>query len=335
MNEYGSEEGSGPSEEESGTDIDIDGPRVAQWGGDEDDGNVSNLELEYDKGEGPSKPTQVPDNDISSLPYGSLLKARRVLDQARVESDLDNSDGAESDDDSYVSEGNIKEEQSRTVLKQKPAKPEKRAHKHAPVEMTSKRAVTRRRQVVEVKKVNYRDPRFSSVTNDDVQESFRKNYSFLEDIHKNEYDALKENVKRARKLLRSSPRDQREAREEELDRLERAFKRAESAINRDRREAVERQALEKAHKEEKERRKSGKGEWHMKKSAKKELLLKARHDALAESGGRLAVRKAIEKRQKKISQKEKRQRPSFAGRPPQRGNAENQRSSKRRKVSVS
>ena len=43
--------------------------------------------------------------------------------------------------------------------------------------------------------------------------------------------------------------------------------------------------------------------------------MKARHDFLKETGGRFAVRKAIERKQKKTSQKEKRQRPSFADRP--------------------
>lgn len=50
-------------------------------------------------------------------------------------------------------------------------------------------------------------------------------------------------------------------------------------------------------------------------AAKKELLLRARYDALAASGGKRAVKKAIEKRQKKVSQKEKKSRPSFASRP--------------------
>jgi ribosomal RNA-processing protein 36 len=49
-------------------------------------------------------------------------------------------------------------------------------------------------------------------------------------------------------------------------------------------------------------------------AAKKDLKLKARHDFLAETGGRLAVRKAIDKKQKKTNQKEKKRRPAFAGR---------------------
>ena len=38
-------------------------------------------------------------------------------------------------------------------------------------------------------------------------------------------------------------------------------------------------------------------------------MLKARYEALAKEGGQRAVKKAIEKKQKKINQKEKRSRP--------------------------
>lgn len=155
--------------------------------------------------------------------------------------------------------------------------------------MSSKRPVTRRRQVVEVKKVvryglcrlfvyptddlqNYRDPRFTSLADDSVQQSFQKNYSFLAGIHKNELEMLKADLKRARNMLRSAPRDRRESWEEEIGRLERAYKKAESSVNKDRKDSVERQALEKAQKEEKERRKGGKGEWHMKKCKANRLL---------------------------------------------------------------
>lgn len=41
----------------------------------------------------------------------------------------------------------------------------------------------------------------------------------------------------------------------------------------------------------------------------RELIARARYEALAAEGGRRAVKKAIEKKQKKISQKEKKSRP--------------------------
>jgi ribosomal RNA-processing protein 36 len=42
---------------------------------------------------------------------------------------------------------------------------------------------------------------------------------------------------------------------------------------------------------------------------KRKLLVKARYNALAAEGGKGAVRKAIEKKQRKIGQKEKKSRP--------------------------
>ena len=65
-------------------------------------------------------------------------------------------------------------------------------------------------------------------------------------------------------MLASSPHNQREEREQEVAKLEQAFKRVESNVNRDRREQIEQDALGKVKQEEKEKRKAGKGAWHMK-----------------------------------------------------------------------
>ena len=83
-------------------------------------------------------------------------------------------------------------------------------------------------------------------------------------MHKTELSTLKENLKRAKKMLVSSPRDQREEREQEVAKLEQAVKRAESNVNRDKREQIEQNALQKAKREEKGKREGGKGAWHMK-----------------------------------------------------------------------
>jgi ribosomal RNA-processing protein 36 len=55
---------------------------------------------------------------------------------------------------------------------------------------------------------------------------------------------------------------------------------------------------------------------------KKDVRVRARMDAIASAGGKRAVKKAIEKRQKKIGQKEKKSRP-FA--PPQRASGSQKR----------
>ena len=93
---------------------------------------------------------------------------------------------------------------------------------------------------------------------------FRSQYGFLADMHSQEMHTLKENLKRARKLLATSPRHLREEREQEVQRLERAYKRAESMVSKDRQEKIEQEALERAAKEEKEKRKAGKKAWYMK-----------------------------------------------------------------------
>lgn len=109
-----------------------------------------------------------------------------------------------------------------------------------------------------------RDPRFLQVTGAFDAQRFQNQYNFLSDLHQNELSTLKDNLKRARKLLANSPRDLREEREGEVDRLERAVKRAESLVNKDRREKVETEALRNLARDEREKRKQGKKAWYMK-----------------------------------------------------------------------
>jgi len=124
-------------------------------------------------------------------------------------------------------------------------------------------------------------------------------------------NALKAELKRARKMMSSTPRDQRDERESEVKRLELAVKRMESLVNKARQDKIQAEALRKATKEEREKRKQGKQEWWMKKAERKKMVMEARYEALAAEGGKRAVKKAIEKRQKKIGQREKRRRPQI------------------------
>ncbi|KAJ8486760.1 hypothetical protein ONZ45_g14558 [Pleurotus djamor] len=232
------------------------------------------------------------------MPYPTPSTSARKLDSDSDEAS--SSDSGASD----VEERGVDQTEG---LKRK--RPVKRAHKHAPTEVTSKKPVTRRRTVVEVPKLQARDPRFLPLAGELSKEDFHKNYSFLADNHITELQTLRANLKQARKRLSSAPRDLREEYEQEVGRLELAVKRAESAVNRDKREKVEETALSQVAEAEREKRKQGKRGWWMKDSAKKELLVKARYDALSSEGGRQAVKKAIEKKQRKLGQKEKKSRP--------------------------
>lgn len=109
-----------------------------------------------------------------------------------------------------------------------------------------------------------RDPRFLPLSGEFSDHKFQQQYGFLADIHSTELKTLRDNLKRAKKLLVSSPRDLREEREQEVGRLELALKRAESSVNKDKREMVEQKALASVTKEEREKRKQGKGGWWMK-----------------------------------------------------------------------
>ena len=75
---------------------------------------------------------------------------------------------------------------------------------------------------------------------------------------------LRDNLKRARKLLASSPQQLRPEREAEVERLALAVKRAESFVNRDKRERVEREALSAVTKEERDKRQMGKKAYWLK-----------------------------------------------------------------------
>ncbi|KAJ8495620.1 hypothetical protein ONZ51_g1614 [Trametes cubensis] len=292
-------------------DAEPDAPRVAQWVDEEelDELSVEDSESDGSDEEGALNHEQL-EADLKALPFGALRKAHKALSKVQVEesSEEETDYESESDDESaHSGPSRLEKGKEREEPREKKEVP-KRKNKHAPMEMSSKRPVPRMKLVTE-QKVVPRDPRFLPITGEFDKKRFHTQYGFLADMHEEEMKTLKENLKRARKLLANSPRDLREEREAEVQRLERAVKRAESAVNKDRQEKVQLEALSKVAKEERDKRKEGKKAWYMKNADKKALLLRAKYDALAASGGRGAVRKAIEKKQKKVSQKEKKKKP--------------------------
>ncbi|OCH92675.1 DUF947-domain-containing protein [Obba rivulosa] len=312
------------SAEEEEEEVDVDAPRIAQWVDEEDvDGayvDESETSSANDEEEGPEPATSL-QSDLAALPFGALRKAQRALAKASAADGSDDEDEHASregeDDDSGPDEttwsaglkGKEREKGDAGKLKEIP----KRKHKHAPVEMTSKRPVPRKKLEAEENKPVPRDPRFLPLAGEFSAQRFKSQYGFLADMHRDELKMLRENLKRARKLLVNSPRDLRPEREAEVERLERAVKRAESLVNKDKREKIEQDALSNLAQQEREKRKQGKNPWFMKESDKKDILLRAKYDALAAEGGKRAVKKAIEKKQKKVSQKEKKRRPFASG----------------------
>ncbi|KAN0134918.1 protein of unknown function (DUF947) domain containing protein [Lactarius tabidus] len=245
-------------------------------------------------------------DDITSLSFGALRKAQRTLDRM----DDDESDSVDESDGSLSTDHESKSESRKQVKEpNKASATPARKNKHAPTEVTSKRQVSRRRTVVEVQKMDVRDPRFSQLSGDFDPTKFRSHYTFLSDMHEGELKMLRENLRRARKLLASSPRDLRPEREAEVERLSLAVKRGESSVNKDKREKVEQDALGAITKEERDKRQKGKKAYWLKNAEKKKLLLKARYDAVAAEGGKRAVKKIVERKRRKLSQHETKSRP--------------------------
>ena len=109
-----------------------------------------------------------------------------------------------------------------------------------------------------------RDPRFMHAAGRYDPAKFKQQYDFITGLHRDELSTLREHVKRAQKLLANSPAHLRAEREEEVKRLERTMKRAESAVNRDNWERIESNAVRSAKQAEREKRNKGKAEWWMK-----------------------------------------------------------------------
>ena len=79
------------------------------------------------------------------------------------------------------------------------AAPHARSSKHAPAVQSSKRMVSRKRNVVEVKKPVFRDPRFANVSGPQPEEHVvEKRYSFLKDYRASEISELRNTIKKTK-----------------------------------------------------------------------------------------------------------------------------------------
>ncbi|ETL43570.1 hypothetical protein, variant [Phytophthora nicotianae] len=79
-----------------------------------------------------------------------------------------------------------------------PSGPARRANKNQPLELSSKRAVGRFRQVVDVKKRRVLDPRFEAQSGRLNEELFSKSYAFLDEYKQRELQELKQQLKKSK-----------------------------------------------------------------------------------------------------------------------------------------
>ncbi|KAI1096746.1 DUF947-domain-containing protein [Rostrohypoxylon terebratum] len=236
-----------------------------------------------------------PSTAVSQISFGALAKAQASLPNTRRRKGRNPQDTAsDSDDESENSDQPDAHAASRTHLN-----PSHRTSKHAPAEQSSKRPVSRKREVIAVHKPVARDPRFSSAVSARPadEDKTRRAYGFLEQYRDDEMARLRLAIKRARD----------EGEKEELRRALKSMQGKKQALEqRDK----EKRVIEEHRRQEKELVKQGKKPFYLKKSEQKKRLLVDRFAGLKKK----QVDRVIERRRKKLAARERRDAPMPAPR---------------------
>ncbi|GAA5887921.1 hypothetical protein JCM5296_001497 [Sporobolomyces johnsonii] len=290
----------GPSGSRAFEQDDEDGAEFGgEYGSEEEEDGVA--AYESDQGE------MIEDDDeeealgkqLSAIPFTSLLKAQKQLNKGKQAQGK----GKGRADDDEDEDGRAGGPRGKAKLGKGKGRHDMggRSNKHAPTEMSTKKPVSRARQIVESTSIKARDPRFDALSGSVRSDLFQRSYSFLADQQKSELEAMRKTAAAARKN-RLLP-------QEEKDRIEEALKRMENREVSRRNKEREAEALRKWKKEEQEKRKDGKKEFYLKNAEKKKLFLKAKFDELSQDKRKLS--KAMDKKRRKTSQKEKKLMPNL------------------------
>ena len=164
----------------------------------------------------------------------------------------------------------------------------KRTSKHAPQEQSSKRQVSRRREILPDTRRKYRDPRFAPTTSSLDVARAQKAYSFLDDYRDSEMAELRTQIKKTKDPSRK-------------DDLKRQLMSMESRKKAQRKKDEEEKVLDEHRKKEKELVAQGKKPFFLKRSEQKKVFLSERYSSM--SSGQ--VDKAMQRKRKKIAGKEK------------------------------
>ncbi|KAF7957585.1 hypothetical protein EAE96_003159 [Botrytis aclada] len=244
----------------------------------------SDEEVDGDDDEESSESEEEASNGAASISFGALAKAQATMSKPskRDSKNLKKSNG-DGWEDNEATERKAGKKDQRDFT---------RSSKNAPTEISSKKAVSRRREVVPVKKREIRDPRFEPTNGPVDMQKIEKNYDFLVDYREDEMKKLKETIRKTKD-------------EDEKEKLKRELLRMESRKKTDARKRKAREVLDKHRKEEKQLVKEGKTPYYLKKAEQKKRVLL---DTFGELKGRQLDR-VIERRRKKVEGKEKKNMP--------------------------
>lgn len=268
-------ENQGSEDEESSSEVE----KQESDGAAQIDGNGSEVESSESDSDSDPEP-----EDAGSISFGALAKAQASL--------AGNKKGKSSKQGKIVGDGWEDNEAKERKAGRKDARDFNRSSKHAPTELSSKKAVSRRREVIPVPKRVHRDPRFEPVSGEIDAYKIRKAYSFLEDYREDEMKELRATIRKTKD-------------EDERDRLKRQLISMENRKKaQDRKDKAD--EVVRAHKqEEKELVKAGKKPFYLKESEKRKRVLLDTYSGMKKG----QLDHVIERRRRKLDQKEKKRLP--------------------------
>lgn len=237
-----------------------------------------------------------PPDQAASISFGALAAAQETLGKRKRPNHDDGDDSDAEDLTSHPAYPKLHRNGDTEALERKAGKKDtrdfSRPSKHAPTELSSKKAVSRKRSVVPTKKPDIRDPRFEPLTGPLDEQRLRKNYAFLDTYRDSEISELKAAIRKTRDA-------------DAIEKLKRALLSMESRKKAQERKELEQEVLRKHRKEEKEKIEKGKKPFYLKESERKKLALEERFRGMKGK----QVDKVIERRRKKMAQRERRAMP--------------------------
>lgn len=229
-----------------------------------------------------------PSSAVARISFGALAKAQASMPSIRKKKGREMTDPEDGAGENQAEERRPSKPDSKSS---KPPIPQ-RSSKHAPTEMTSKRQVSRRREVVNEQKVAPRDPRFSSASGTVDESRARKAYAFLDDYRDGEMAQIRAAIKKSKSA------DEREA-------LARALKSMQSRREAQAKRDAEQDLVARHRRQERDLVAQGKKPFYLKKSEQKKQLLVERFAGMKKK----QVDRTIERRRKKLTARERKNMP--------------------------
>ncbi|CAK9838068.1 rRNA processing protein Rrp36 [Schizosaccharomyces pombe] len=234
--------------------------------------NFNNEDSEDD--EDSNNESKTAKSQLAEIPFDTLLNAQRDLlkeQQKTKDNDRKNMKHTEKVDQKIFGE----------------------RKKHAPQELSSKKPVSRFREVISEPKKFTRDPRFDSLSGNLSKDKVKKNYGFLNEYRVSEIQQLRDELKICK--------DQ-----ERAESIRQTLKSLLSKMERHLEEERAERVMHEFRAQEKERVKEGKKPFYLKRNEQKKLIQMDKYKSME---GTKALDKYIEKKRRRRAQKEKKHLP--------------------------